>query len=254
MPPIVPTHFLNLTNATTLKTEAFALTQRAVDDCIARSAMGAIYGPAGNGKTFAVRTALASISDRPVVYMDCQEGMTYKGLIVALLEAVTGGLLHTGTRPQLERTLMRELRDEPRIICVDEAQRLKAEGIEILRSLHDDPDTQLTLLLVGGNNCWNVLSSQPMLRSRLHRAVEFRRLTEATALKLMPKFHPLLRDCQEAVLRLVDRSFGKGSLRNWANFVASAESICQAAGEPTVTELVARNAFTLLGARPVASS
>lgn len=56
---VAPAHYLNLAGASTLKTEAFALSQRAVKDCVQRNAMGALYGDAGNGKTFAVRNALA---------------------------------------------------------------------------------------------------------------------------------------------------------------------------------------------------
>jgi DNA transposition AAA+ family ATPase len=197
-----------------------------------------------------VRSALSLVRKRPVVVVDCQYGMTYKGLIQLLLEAVTHGIPHEGTRGVLERTLMREMRSTPRVICIDEAQRLKAEGIENLRSLHDDPETQFALLLVGGDDCWRVLSGQPMLRSRIHRAVEFRQLTEAQVIDLLPTFHPLLRSCERDVLRFVDRSFAKGNLRNWASFVLTAESICAPKGLPTVSEEVARNAFTLLGTRP----
>jgi type II secretory pathway predicted ATPase ExeA len=250
---IRPKHYLNL-DATTIKTECFALAQRAVADCVARDAMGALYGPAGNGKTFAVRNALAAVTDRDVICVDCQVGMTYKGLVELLLESVTGGIRHEGTRGRLERDLIRELRTRPRIVCIDEAQRLTAEGIEILRSLHDDDSVQLTLLLVGGNNCWTVLSSQPMLRSRIHRPVEFRPLTESRVLKLIPRMHPLVAKCAPDVLKLVDRSFARGNLRNWANFVVTAEDICTAANETSVTEAVVRNAFTLLNTRPSATT
>jgi hypothetical protein len=250
MTAITPNHYLSLSNAGTLRTEPFALTQRAVHDCVERNAMGALYGNAGNGKTFAMRSALSVVRDRPVIVVDCQYGMTYKGLIQLLLEAVTHGIPHEGTRGVLERTLMRELRSTGRVICIDEAQRLKAEGIEILRSLHDDPETQFALLLVGGNDCWRVLSSQPMLRSRIHRAVEFRRLTEPQVLDLIPTFHPLLRSCEPDVVKLIDRSFARGNLRNWASFVLTAESICGPKGLESVTEEVARNSFTLLGTRP----
>jgi DNA transposition AAA+ family ATPase len=159
---------------------------------------------------------------------------------------------HEGTRGQLERTLMRELRTHPRVLCIDEAQRLTAEGIEIMRSLHDDDATALTLLLVGGNNCWRVLSSQPMLRSRIHRPVEFRPLTESGVLELIPLMHPLLVGTKPSVLKFVDRSFARGNLRNWANFLVTAEGICSSAGLGAVTEAVARNAFTLLNSRPKA--
>lgn len=250
---ITAAHYLNL-GAGTLKTESFALAQLAVKDCVARQAMGALYGPAGSGKTFAVRSALAAVKDRQVLSVDCQVEMTYKGLIEMLLETVSGGIQHTGTRGQLERTLTRELRTRPRVICLDEAQRLKADGIEIVRSLHDDPATQLTLLLVGGNNCWEVLSSQPMLRSRIHRPVEFRPLTEDKVLRLLPRFHPLLANTPAEVLKLVNDSFARGNLRNWANFVLTAEGICVAKKLSCVTEEVARNAFTQLDTRPTRRS
>jgi DNA transposition AAA+ family ATPase len=246
-----PKHYLGL-DARTVKTESFALAQRAVADCVARQAMGAIYGPAGNGKTFAVRNALAAVANREVVAVDCQVRMTYKGLVELLLESVTGGVRHEGNRGQLERELIRELRKRPRVLCVDEAQRLTAEGIEILRSLHDDDETELTLLLVGGNTCWTVLSSQPMLRSRIHRPVEFRPLRESKVLKLIPKMHPLLTESDPDVLRFVNSAFARGNLRNWANFLVTAEQICRGAGESFVTEVIARNAFTLLDSRPTA--
>ena len=248
---IAPKHYLNL-GAETLKTECFALAQLAVRDCVAREAMGALYGPAGNGKTFAVRSALSKVSDRDVVSVDCQVGMTHRSLSATLLETVTGGIIHRGTRSEFERMLLRELRTRPRVVCLDEAQRLNADGIEILRSLHDDPDTQITLLLVGGNNCWEVLSSQPMLRSRIHRPVEFRPLSQAKVFALLPRFHPLLTNTSTDVLRLVDDKFARGNLRNWANFVLTAESICEKHALDTVTEAVARNAFALLGGRPKA--
>jgi len=246
--PLTPNalHHLGLEGAAVLQTPAFALAQRAVADCIARDAMGAFYGAAGNGKTFAVRAATQTI-DREVIRLDCQWGMTYRGLVEALLEKVTGGLLLRGNRNQLERALIRELADRPLTLVVDEAQRLKAEGIEILRHLHDDEETRFALLLVGGNGCWKVLSSQPMLRSRLHRVVEFKALPPRVVAQLMPRFHPVIAGSPPEVLKLVDRRFAHGSLRNWTNFVVTALDICTDAGRANVDADVAENAFRLLG-------
>jgi replication-associated recombination protein RarA len=55
-------HFLNLTGARVVATEQLLDTRDLVTDLIEVGAMGAVYGPAGTGKTFAVAQALA---DRP---------------------------------------------------------------------------------------------------------------------------------------------------------------------------------------------
>ncbi|MFE9368064.1 AAA family ATPase [Streptomyces sp. NPDC006978] len=55
------------------------------------------------------------------------------------------------------------------LVVVDEAQRLNGDCIELLRHLHDHPKTRFALLYVGGDGCWEVLSKEPMLRSRVFR-------------------------------------------------------------------------------------
>lgn len=61
----------------------------------------------------------------------------------------------------------------PRLVVVDEAQRLNGECIEMLRHLHDHPAARFALLYVGGDGCWEVLSREPMLRSRIFRRLPF---------------------------------------------------------------------------------
>jgi DNA transposition AAA+ family ATPase len=61
----------------------------------------------------------------------------------------------------------------PAVGKVDEAQRLTSECIEFLRYLHDHPHTRFALILVGGDGCWEVLSREPMLRSRIFRRLNF---------------------------------------------------------------------------------
>ncbi|MFC6881861.1 hypothetical protein ACFQKB_19050 [Actinomadura yumaensis] len=41
----------------------------------------------------------------------------------------------------------------PRLVVVDEAQRLTGHALELPRHLHDDPDTRFGLLYVGGDGC-----------------------------------------------------------------------------------------------------
>ena len=51
-------HFLELEGAETVDTEPFLLARRAIADLYDASAMGAMHGEAGTGKTFAVEDAL----------------------------------------------------------------------------------------------------------------------------------------------------------------------------------------------------
>jgi hypothetical protein len=57
-------HFLDIDGAATLPTGQLALVDQAVADLVATRAMGAVHGPAGLGKTFAVEQALARRGDR----------------------------------------------------------------------------------------------------------------------------------------------------------------------------------------------
>src|SRR4051812_33865341 len=64
---IEPVHFDGLQGAATVQTSGFMRTQNAISDLAERLGMGAVYGPSGAGKTFAVRTALSYLAIDPVV-------------------------------------------------------------------------------------------------------------------------------------------------------------------------------------------
>ena len=78
----------------------------------------------------------------------------------------------------LTRLLRSRLDVDPMLVVVDEAQRLNRECFEFLRYLHDPSERGLggvarrsPMLLVGGDQAWGVLASDPMLRSRIYRRV-----------------------------------------------------------------------------------
>jgi DNA transposition AAA+ family ATPase len=128
--------------------------------------------------------------------------------------------------------VVEELAVRPRTIVVDEAQRLTSESIEFLRYLHDHPHTRFALILVGGDDCWEVLSREPMLRSRIFRRVNICPLSGAQVCELMGAFHPIYAGVDTEVLLLVDDHFGHGNLRNWASFTHTAAALCTEHGRP----------------------
>jgi DNA transposition AAA+ family ATPase len=121
-----------------------------------------------------------------------------------LFEQLTCGFAGRWSRFELLNQLVEELAVRPRAIVVDEAQRLTSECIEFLRYLHDHPRTRFGLILVGGDGCWEVLSREPMLRSRIFRRVNVTPLTGEQVCELMGTFHPIYAGVEAEVLLLVE--------------------------------------------------
>lgn len=70
-----------------------------------------------------------------------------------LLKALTGSAPRDRSRFYLIAALIDLLTGPPRLLVIDEAQRMNSDCLEQLRHLHDHPDTRFALLYVGGNGC-----------------------------------------------------------------------------------------------------
>jgi DNA transposition AAA+ family ATPase len=217
-----------------------------VRDICAAAAMGAVHGDAGLGKTFAVEEAVGDVGEA-VVWASFPGRPTMRLVAATLATLVTGAPAPERDRFQLTGMLVEELSYRRRLMVVDEAQRLNRECIEYFRHLHDHPRTSFGLLLVGGDGCWQVLSREPMLRSRIYRRVVFRPLTTRQVLEGIRAFHPIYDGTEDEVILFVDDYFGHGNLRNWASFTRSAADLCAEHGRASVDEEIARNVFALHG-------
>ncbi len=237
-------HHLGLRDAQTMDTTTLQLTRRAVRDAIELEAMGVIHGPAGTGKTFAWRTAAAEV-DVPLCAVQFPSRPSMLRVAQVLLRELTGAIPR-GSRFVLSDMLMDLLSEQPRLVLIDEAQWLNKECIEYLRHLHDDPDSRFALLLVGGDGCWQVLSREPMLRSRLYHRVAFSPLTPAAVLRVIPRFHPVYRDVDPELLALIDERFAHGFFREWVTFTHAALRTCGQLDQG-LDERVARAVFALHG-------
>ena len=244
-------HFLDLEHARTLPTPGLVATGRALGDLIDAGAMGVVHGAAGLGKTYAVETALARRNDVAVCWATFPSRPTMRSVAASLFEALSG--LGAGDRTrfrltdQLIELLTADPGGSPRVIVVDEAQRLTRECIELLRHLHDHPATHFTLVLVGGDGTWQVLSREPMLRSRVFRRVTLVPLSSSQVPQLMGAFHPVYDGVDAELLLLVDDHFAHGNLRDWASFTFTAAKLCAENGTGRLNEEVARNTFALHG-------
>ena len=242
-------HFLDL-DAGVVRTEDYALCQRAVADVVAAGAMGVVHGQAGAGKTFAVEDAVAATGEH-AVFLAFPSRPTMRAIAQELCVRLFDFDPGRAEQKNLARLLRARLDAEPVLTVVDEAQRLNRECFEFLRYLHDPaerglgaPARRSPMLLVGGDQAWGVLAADPMLRSRVYRRVHFRRMSPEQVLAWMPRFHPLYCDATPELLSFVDHHCGHGLFRNWAAFTRTALDVAAGA---RLTREAAENAFTLLG-------
>ncbi len=240
-------HFLDLPGARVLPTTGLQLVDQAVGHVVDAAAMGVVHGPAGMGKTYAVESALATRS-RVGVWSSFPSWPTMRLVAATLFEQLTGSPAGRASRFVLMDGVIEELSTRPRVVIVDEAQRLNTECIEFLRHLHDHPSTRFPLLLVGGDGAWQVLSAQPMLRSRVYRRVRLEPLSAAQVLELIPRFHPIYEGVDPDLLLQVDDHLAHGNLRDWASFTQSAAGLCAEHDIPALEPRIVANAFALHGA------
>ena len=181
--------------ANTMATTSLQLTQLAVEDLVELEAMGVVYGPAGCGKTFAWQTAVQTL-DVPVCAVQFPSHPTPLRVAQVLMAKLTGQRTPKASRFALSDDLIDLLCEQPRLVVIDEAQWLNRDCIEYVRHLHDEPDTRFGLLLVGGEGCWQVLSREPMLRSRLYHRVVFKPMTAEAVLRVIRSFTRCTRMCR----------------------------------------------------------
>ncbi|MEU4377136.1 ATP-binding protein [Pseudonocardia alni] len=241
-------HFLDLPGARVLPTAGLQLVDQAVGHVVDAAAMGVVHGPAGMGKTYAVESALAA-RERAGLWSSFPSRPTMRLVAATLFEQLTGSAAgRARSRFVLMDAVIEELSARPRVVVVDEAQRLNTECIEFLRHLHDHPRTRFALLLVGGDGAWQVLSAQPMLRSRVYRRVRLEPLTSEQVLELIPRFHPVYEGVDRELLLQIDDHLAHGNLRDWASFTQSAAALCAEHDIAVLDARVVANAFALHGA------
>jgi type II secretory pathway predicted ATPase ExeA len=219
----VSEHFLGL-DAATLKTTPYLRTQVAVDDLVRVEGLGVFHGPAGCGKSFAVRAALARQREVETSWFDFPGRTTPKAIVRALLEEITG-VRHEASRDRMEVLLLDHLAERRRVIAIDEAQQLYHEAIEYLRHLYDRPKSRVTMLLVGGHECWERVSSYHMVRSRVLEVVDFQPLAREEVLEHVPLFHPIYSAVEPELIELIDDEYAHGNLRDWTKFTVQAQAL-----------------------------
>ncbi|MEU2309350.1 ATP-binding protein [Streptomyces misionensis] len=209
-------HYLSLSDARTVTTQAVRAAGHALDNALREQSMMCLTADPGVGKTF-------------TLYILCQQRPNLPALrLLPRPQARPDDLRHSlhhalnlpGDPPQdagiCDDYLRHALARPPRLLAVDEAHQLSTSCIEYLRYLHDDPVPQVTILLLASRPRLKALRSQPTLLSRVTTWHHIEPLDPDEVLAVLPAFHPLWHHTPSRTIAHLDDTWAHGNLRRWA--------------------------------------
>lgn len=222
-----PQHFDGLVGGETISTRELLRTEEALERAIRKRSIVAIYGRAGLGKTFAIRSVLKKLGSDDIVpfWVEFDRKPTLREIARTLYIGIFGEEPQ-GNRARIVDEVIAGLEEIASrsivVLVIDEAQRLNRDCLEQLRRIHEMVPSGFALVVAGGNDCWKVIRSEPMLRSRITRPVHFKAMSESSMLKIMPQFHPIYEGIEPEVLSSINASYAHGNFRNWVSFTSTA--------------------------------
>ena len=240
-------HYLDLPGANVVATEALLVLQDNLSDVVAAKAMMCVHGDAGLGKTLSVNASLRALAPDEVCRVQFRARPTPRDIRHVLFQALgIGGT--PPTRPiEFDALLKDVLAERYRVLVCDEAQWLSRECFELWRHLWDDRRTDIAIVFVGGGDCYRVLRREPMLSSRVYIWQEFRRLTPAQVLTVIPAYHPVWAHTSAEDIAYADTHAGHGNFRAWSKITAHVITGLTRLGREHPDREVLNWAFTRLG-------
>ncbi|MFJ2191720.1 AAA family ATPase [Kitasatospora sp. NPDC087861] len=248
LPPAPTDQYVTLPQARLVATRALLTVRENLADTIAARAMMCIHGGAGFGKTVAVTSCLRELEPGEEIHR-----ITFhaRPTTRAVRHELFTSLGLPGQPPryasEFDHLLKTALAAHPRTLVLDEAQWLSSDQLEYIRYLWDDPYTQLAVVFVGGEGCYQTLRKEPMLSSRIFIWQRLTRLTPDEVLDVIPLYHPIWAEADPDDIAFADHHAAHGNFRNWARLTAHTRTALQRTGRTRVDQEVLRWAFSRLG-------
>jgi hypothetical protein len=209
-------HYLRLEDAVIVGTEALLSCQDNLYDVIEAQAMACFHGSAGFGKSLSVNATLRELAPDNTLRVVFRSRPTTRDIRHALFHALHLPGDPPGRPIEFDTLLKEALARKFRVLVCDEAQWMSRECFEYWRHLWDDPDTKMSVLFVGGGDCYKVLRREPMLASRIYLWQKFQRMESEEVARVIPAFHPVWSDVDSSLIDYADTHAGHGNFRNWA--------------------------------------
>jgi DNA transposition AAA+ family ATPase len=212
--------------------------------------MGLVIGPPGNGKSFAAEHYAAT---NPAVFMATMEPA--KASTHHLLFEL-GNVLKLGEKSsvRISDAIVKRLRDRDALLLIDEAQHLKSEAIDQLRTIHDKARCGIVLMgnetIVGKLGDPERTPQNAQLYSRFGMRLILQRPPAGDVDALLREWK--VEDRQEiAFMRVVAAK--PGALRALTKTMVAATAIAAGNGETrSIGHL--RDAWSRVGAGPIGNS
>ena len=182
-------------------------------------------GPPGTGKTTTAAYLIGqAVADGvPTVYVAIPERPSPTELLRVLIEAISG-TPGVGSKHDMENETRALLKDHGGLIVVDEVQNLRRSGLQELRYLHDDSQTNVAMLICG----WQadqVIRAQPDLNSRVRYRTGFQPLPRREVVGVARQLDTRLAETGDDVLLWIDDAYAHGILRNWNSIAVTARDL-----------------------------
>ncbi|WNM32719.1 ATP-binding protein [Streptomyces sp. Li-HN-5-11] len=221
-------HFLAVPGVRTLLTPGMLAVGDVLPKAYAQRRFLCVLGDAGVGKTFAVHAVGRRLGE--LLPLDFRAQPTPADLRAAFHRA----LKLRGEAPAdpgaADTLIRRALAEGPRIVVVEDADRLSASCFEYLRFLHDDLPQGLCVVLIAAQRGERRLRGQRMLATRSARWLHIPALTRDQVPKAVPALHPLWQSVVPGDLQALDARLAGGALRRWIVLTHHTQRVLAATG------------------------
>lgn len=225
-----------------VETPSMRRTRVAFSLTMTQRSMMLIDGPPGTGKTTAAAMLVKQARSEgfPAVYVAIPERPSPSEVLRAIIESVSG-TPGCGTKHNMENEARAMLADFGGLLVVDEVQNLRRSGMQELRFLHDDSQTNVAILILG----WQadkVIRDMPDLDSRVRYRAKFTPLQDEEVCEIAHSLDSRLNRTSDGVIIHINDIYARGNMRRWNSFCAAARSLLPADAPidlPTANAIIA---------------